>query len=1848
MNVEEKYKKLTQREHILLRSGMYIGETKKTIEEKWVFDVETEKIIKKVVEYSPAFLKLFDEILTNATDHSFRDKTLTQIKININIETGEISVYNNGEGIPVVIHKEHNIYVPELIFGHLLSGENYNDNTKRIGGGMNGLGATLVNIYSTFFKVETVDSNLKLKFEQVFKNNMLEKSKPKITKSNVKSYTRITYITDFKRFGMNLIDKDTLSLLLKRVYDTIVCTDKKISIYYNDKKIDGKGLLDYIKYYNKTSKIYEQQVLSDNFIWEYIIVPNDTYEQMSFVNGICTTNGGKHVDCIMTQIITNMKKMLESKKKLKDVKQNMIKERIFIFLRATIINPTFNSQTKEVLTTPIKDFGYKIETSEKFITKVWKSEIIEMIEKSYKLKEQVELEKTSSSTTRKNKLYIPKLEDAHFAGTLKSNKCTLILTEGDSAKTFAMWGRTIIGSDYYGVFSLKGKILNIRDATTSQLLNNEEFNNIKKIIGLQHNKQYKNVNDLRYGKVMLLMDADSVTYDTPCLIKNINTNKIEYKPICEIYDNDIWNKSIISDKEYNTCQTYLVWSDNGWTKIKSVMRHKVNKPIYRVLTHTGCVDVTEDHSLLDKTGNEITVNDITIKETELLHSKYVNADNDTDFNINEEYAWALGYFQADGNCTIDGKVKNKRKDGSITHSLNYNWSISSVDKCNLEKLKTIFDNYENNQENCIINDMNNTNDTINNNNNKTDCVKKEKKCPKCNKFFKRADSFKSHLNIKSDCSKKNNINFVIEKLKVSKDSYSHQSGREYKYILIAKGNRKTISVKYRSMFYNSLREKKIPLEILNNTTQVQKSFLDGFYAGDGNKGYRTTDQFDGEYKSQIAGLFQLLQNCGYTPSLNCNNKKLNVYTILQSKSYNRPEYTVKKIINVSEKYKDTYVYDFETENHHFHGSIGNIIVHNCDASHITGLFINAIHYYWPELLKLNFIQKLKTPIIRIPQKNLEFFTEQDYNKWKSLNTTKNLRIKYYKGLGTSQKEDAKNIFKRLNELLVNFNYRDEKCNEAILLAFSKDKETSANKRKEWLKEYDKNIYLDLNDKNICYSDFINKELIHFSNYDNIRSIPQLMDGLKPSQRKILYYMLKNNITKSIKVAQLSGYVSAETSYHHGEASLQQAIISMAQDFIGTNNINLLYPDGNHGCLDPLTKIVVENGVKYAKDIKINDKVLGDDGNLRTVLQITKGQDIMYKIYYTKNEYYIVNSQHLLTLKYKTKSSKKYTIMFDKDLLKQVKVKNNKEIQNIIDIKVKDYINLPHYVKMKFTNVYYNKILEWNTNTKIKIQPYIYANWLMCRLTKSKIETKCLNSYVKWKVFCDENNIQMTKINMHKNIFKLSSKWSDKLNEMNYSINHYNNIPPEYIYTDYEMRLEFIYGLIDGRCKIKNNWCKIDLQQSKELFKSIVKLLKTLPLKYNVKIYKTKFNNYNYSIWININKIKKRKTNILYKVEEIGYGSYVGFEIDGNNRFVIETSNKDYIITHNSRLLGGKDSASPRYIYTYLNEITNKIFDKKDVKLLKNVEDDGLIVEPEYYIPIIPLVLINGCEGIGTGYSTFIPPCNPKEIIENIKRKITNKNLIELQPYYKNFKGSIIKIDDNKYQIKGKWKRKMNTIIITELPIGVWITTYKEMIEKKIKDENATIITDIKNISQDENTNIQIIITFKSSEILDKLEKNNELETMLKLVKTLSTNNMYLFLKSSLKKYKTLNDIFLDYYELRLEYYKYRKLLLEKELQDELNILQQKLKFITEFINGDINIIHKEIDEIHTQLHNRKYILYQDSYDYLTNMQIKSLTKTKITELTKNVEFKTMELEKLQKSSQYDLWLNDLNEIEKLI
>lgn len=592
---------------------------------------------------------------------------------------------------------------------------------------------------------------------------------------------------------------------------------------------------------------------------------------------------------------------------------------------------------------------------------------------------------------------------------------------------------------------------------------------------------------------------------------------------------------------------------------------------------------------------------------------------------------------------------------------------------------------------------------------------------------------------------------------------------------------------------------------------------------------------------------------------------------------------------------------------------------------------------------------------------IEFYTEQDYNKWKeNNNSTKGYQIRYFKGLGTSKKEDAKDTFKRYEELKVDYYYKDKRCDEAILLAFEKDKNVKSSKtdvtsddgeivefvkcsdkRKKWLGQYDKDSYIDVKENRISYQDLINKELIHFSIYDNMRSIPSICDGLKPSQRKILYYMLNKNITKSIKVAQLSGYVSAETGYHHGEMSLQQAIIGMGQNFVGSNNISLLYGDGNFG----------------------------------------------------------------------------------------------------------------------------------------------------------------------------------------------------------------------------------------------------------------------------------------------------------------------------------------------SRLNGGKDAASPRYIFTRLSDVTQSIFKSDDFTLLNYLDDDGISIEPEWYLPVIPMVLVNGCEGIGTGYSTYIPPFNPKDIIANLLRVLDDKDPIQMIPYFRGFNGIVEKVEsaEGSYLTRGKWERLSDfQIKITELPVGTWVTTYKEFLESLVIDNNSNkkkdkekdaskkktnkiLLKDVKNKTRDENDDICFIVDFKSSEDLDNLIKGGTLEKELKLIKTFSTNNMYLFGEDLiLTKYKEPIDILLDFYDIRIEFYERRKMYLTKKLESELALLKAKVRFIEEYINGKLDINRKTRDYINDLLEKSGYPKFgyenseEKSYDYLVRMQIVSLTQEKIVDLNKQKDEKQRQLDYIKSKTEKDLWRDDLEIILKTL
>ncbi len=728
----ENYKKYSQIEHVLARPGMYIGDTKCTTGDCWI--ITDNKAHFKSCKWNPGIFKIFDEILVNAADEIQRNKNMKFIKVKI--ENDEISIFNDS-GIPIEIHPEYNIYIPELIFANLLTSSNYDDSQKRTTGGLNGLGAKLTAIFSEYFTIETAKDGKK--YTQTFENNLSIINKPKI--STCKSdYTKITFKPDFKKFGTTGITDNTLDILTRRVFDICAITNKDVSVYLNDKKLTIKDFSEYISVYIGPKKICPR-VIQETPRWQVAISPSDSgFKCISFVNGISTTDGGSHVDHVINPVIKRVTELIQEKHKSVTIKQQYIKDNLFVFINCYIENATYSSQTKEKNITKISDFGSRFSATDDFITNVSKMGIIENVLILANAKEKKCLQKTDGKKT--SRVIIPKLDDANKAGTKDSKMCTIIFTEGDSAKATAISGLSIVGRDTYGVFPLRGKLLNTRTASYSQMSKNEEINNIKQILGLQNGKKYSSVSDLRYGKIMIMTDADT----------------------------------------------------------------------------------------------------------------------------------------------------------------------------------------------------------------------------------------------------------------------------------------------------------------------------DGF--------------------------------------------------------------------------------------------------------HIKSLIINFIGNGWPELLKTDFISSLVTPVIKLSKKSqiIPFYNVDDYKRYKEKHDISSFKVKYYKGLGTSTSTEAKEYFKDMKTL----NYKNEtKEDEKYLtLAFTK---TEADARKKWIL---KNIKcpetLDYNNKKVNIKDLINKELVLFSIADNIRSIPNLVDGLKPSQRKIIFACIKRNLYSEIKVSQLAGYVSEVSSYHHGEASLQDTIINLAQTFTGSNNMNLLEPIGQFG------------------------------------------------------------------------------------------------------------------------------------------------------------------------------------------------------------------------------------------------------------------------------------------------------------------------------------------------------------------------------------------------------------------------------------------------------------------------------------------------------------------------------------------------------------------------------------------------------------------------------------------------------------------------------------------------------------
>jgi len=1126
----EIYKKHTHREHILELPDTYVGSVETASRGRWVYDSGAGKMVWRTVQFNPGLYKIFDEIIVNARDAFVRggaEGRQPVKKIDVTVQDGEggaplITVDNDGDGIPIEMHPTEGVYIPEMIFGHLLTSSNYNKEEEKVVGGKNGYGAKLCNVFSQRFTVDIKSGASGQTYSQTWRENMSICEKPKLRKATgVRGWVRIEFEPDTDRFRGGFgeeggLSPDMLAVFHTRVVELAAMVGNGVKVSWNGEVIAVNSFEKYIKLFLRdgmTGLAFETcgprwevgAVLTRHLYSEDEGLPEERH--ISFVNGIMTAKGGTHVNAVSTSILREFCE--EAKKKKVDVKPAQMKDSIVFFVNATIVNPSFDSQTKECLTTAAAKFGSTFKIGDKFVDKLVKLGLLDEARAILEARAAKDAKKTDGKK-RVTLRGLPKLEDALWAGTARSEECTLILTEGDSAATSAISGLNVVGREKWGVFPLRGKLLNVKDISVQKFNDNEELTAIKRILGLEHGKEYKSRGQLRYGRVMIMAD--------------------------------------------------------------------------------------QDH----------------------------------------------------------------------------------------------------------------------------------------------------------------------------------------------------------------------------------------------------------------------------------------------------------------------------------------------DGSHIKGLIMNLFHTEWPSLLRIGFVCTLLTPLLKAfrgTSQVVSFYSQQEYDAWLAAgNGGRGWHTKYYKGLGTSTPAEAREWFRDLHEIRYIW---DRDTDEAISLAFNKKR---SDDRKRWLGEYDPARSVVVDSGAVGFSGFVHGELIHFSNADNIRSLPHIMDGLKPSQRKILFSCLKRNLHSEIRVAQLSGYVSEHAAYHHGEASLNSTIIGMAQNFVGSNNINLLRPNGQFG----------------------------------------------------------------------------------------------------------------------------------------------------------------------------------------------------------------------------------------------------------------------------------------------------------------------------------------------SRLLGGKDAASPRYIHTQLENIVNTLFKKEDNCLLRWQEDDGMRVEPETYLPVVPLLTINGCEGIGTGYSTSIPPYNPESVAKLLRCRLAGdpETLAgrKLDPWWYGFRGDVVRLDDNTWATKGKWMldEKRHAVVITELPVGMWTKTYKEFLDDLVSREggNAFGLKGFDDLYND--VDVNFVLYFKE-DAFDDIEDNKALfERNFKLVTTFKTTNMCCFVPRRdgeeglvIERFSCVGDILERFVELRLPSYAERRNRMLASLTKEITELQARRAFLQAVLDGRLELMRKTDEEIVEgmkrcgipALSDPEKADYVEGYDYVLRMRIDRVKASAIAELDKEIAAKRAEIEHLEKETPGSMWMADIREFE---
>ena len=426
----ESVQKLSHIEHVLKRPDSYVGPVDAVREPYWV--LSGKKFKKTTTKYSPALLKIFDEVLVNAIDrNSMYPKQVTSISINVDKDSGMVTIDNNGPlgGLVIQKNQKEDVWNPELVFGHLLTSTNYDDTQKRIVGGRNGYGAKLANIYSKWFSVIIKDPETKQEYSQEWFDNMSTCYPPKMKKFNgATASVSVSFKPDWSRFGMKDMENGIYKIMEKRVWDANICTSANCKVKFNGEALPKQNFEAYAKMHEGVENVYS--ATTDR--WSVCIGPSeDGMEQVSFVNGLCTTKGGTHVDHVASLVASGIIDDMAKKIKLKP---QQVKATFRIFVKATLENPTFSSQVKSECTLKVPDFGSRFEMPKTFVKNVLKTGISDELTALSKFKEMKELAKTDGGARKSKITGIPKLDDANKAGTAQSKKCTLIVTEGDSAK----------------------------------------------------------------------------------------------------------------------------------------------------------------------------------------------------------------------------------------------------------------------------------------------------------------------------------------------------------------------------------------------------------------------------------------------------------------------------------------------------------------------------------------------------------------------------------------------------------------------------------------------------------------------------------------------------------------------------------------------------------------------------------------------------------------------------------------------------------------------------------------------------------------------------------------------------------------------------------------------------------------------------------------------------------------------------------------------------------------------------------------------------------------------------------------------------------------------------------------------------------------------------------------------------------------------------------------------------------------------------------------------------------------------------------------------------------------------